>query len=310
MITLNSERGLQRIESWDDITSTPGFKTHVDPKTVKLKEIIGSYTFDVLIPCGLSACQQPHANGFLVVAEDGRVTNLGRICGKRHFSVEFTQMSRVYLAAVRAQQNREFLGEVKHRLPSITADVAAMRSDQYGAGWINTRINHLTGKSAALPAPIVNAVRQAIRRGDGALVIERAATQEERDDRAAAVDVKGLEHMRRRTLTAVEDRVGQLDGFTALAPSNGLRDILGAIEPFLATLADADIDSLPDKQLRELSKAGGELEPNLERLRSVITAGKRLLVRQNLQQLSRFLVKREDIKAFDLFLRDLPQPES
>lgn len=307
MITLNSERGLQRIESWDDILSTAGFTTHVDPKTVKLKEIIGSYTFGTMIPCGLSTCQQPHANGFLVVSADGRVTNLGRICGQRHFSVEFTQMSRIFLAAVRAQNNREFLWEVKNRLPTITAEVSVTRSEQYGASWINTRINQLIGRSGSLPAPIVNAVRQAIRRGDGLLVTQRAATTEERD--AATLDVKGLEHMR-RSLNFVEDHVGQLDGFAALATGNGLKEIVGAIEQFAGVLAEAQIDSLPDKQLRELSKIASELEPNLTRLRTMISAGRRLLVRQNIQQLSKFLVKREDIRAFDLFLRDLPQQEA
>lgn len=306
MITLNTERGLVRIASWDDIESVPGFSANIDPKTVKLKEIIGSYTFDALIPCGLSTCHQPHGNGFLVAAADGRVTNIGRICGKRHFLVEFTQMSRVYLAAVRAQQNREFLGELKNRLPNITADLAVVRGDQHGAGWINTRVNQLTGKSASLPTPIVNAVRQAIRRGDGTLVIERAATMQEREDRSAAVDVKGLEHMRRNVSFVVEESVGQLDGFAALAPGNRLRDIVVAIETFLSALADVDVDNLPDKQLRELSKVGGELDANLERLRTVIAAGTRLLVRQNIQQLARFATSRAETQLFDRFLRELP----
>lgn len=305
MITLNSERGFQRIESWDDILSTPGFTTHVDPKTVKLKEIIGSYSFGTLIPCGLSTCQQPHANGFLVVAADGRVTNLGRICGQRHFSVEFTQMSRIFLAAVRAQNNREFLWEVKNRIPTITAEVSAIRGDQYGASWINARINQLTGKSGSLPTPIVNAVRQASRRGDGALMTQRKAEKDEREALAAATEVTGFDR-RNRISNFVEVQVGQLDGFAAIAAGNGLKEIVGSIEPFVAALAEADISALPDKQLRELAKIGGELEPNLARFRAVVAAGRRLLVRQNIQQLAQFLVKREDIRAFDLFLRDLP----
>lgn len=305
MITLNSERGLVRIASWDDIESVPGFTADIDPKTVKLKEIIGSYTFDALIPCGLSTCHQPHGNGFLVAAADGRVTNIGRICGKKHFDVEFTQMSRVFLAAVRAQQNREFLLELKHRLPNITAEVAAFKAGECGAAWINTRINQLTGKSGSLPTPIVNAVRQAVRRGDGALTIQRAATKEEREALAAAADVTGLER-RNRISDFVEVQVGQFDGFAALAPGNGLRDVLGAIEPFLATLSEAEIDSLPDKQLRELSKAGSELEPNLERLRTVIGVGKRLLVQQNVQQLSQFATSSAESRLFATFLRDLP----
>lgn len=306
MITLNSERGLVRIASWDDIESVPGFTADIDPKTVKLKEIIGSYTFDALIPCGLSTCHQPHGNGFLVAAADGRVTNIGRICGKRHFSVEFTQMSRVFLAAVRAQHNREFLGELRNRLPTIATEVTTIKTEQHGAAWINTRVNQLTGKSTALPTPIINAVRQAVRRGDGTLIIERAATKQEREERSAAVDVKGLEHLRRNVPFVIEESVGQLDGFSALTPGNGLREILGAIEPLLAALSEADIGNLPDKQLRALSKVGGELDVNLERLRSIVAAGRRLLTRQNIQQLARFPTNRNETQLFSLFLRELP----
>lgn len=306
MITLNSERGFVRIASWDDIESVPGFTADIDPKTVKLKEIIGSYTFDALIPCGLSTCHQPHGNGFLVVAADGRVTNIGRICGKKHFDVEFTQMSRVFLAAVRAQQNREFLGELKNRLLGITTEVATIRTEQHGAAWINTRVSQLTGKSTALPMPLINAVRQAVRRGDGTLVIERAATKQEREERSAAMDIKGLEHLRRNVPFVVEEPVGQLDGFTALAPGNGLREILGVIEPFLTALAETDIENLQDKQLRELSKVGGELDANLERLRSIVAAGRRLLTRQNIQQLTPFATSSADKRLFSAFLRDLP----
>ncbi|MBP6749745.1 MAG: hypothetical protein KA144_08900 [Xanthomonadaceae bacterium] len=172
MITLNSERGLQRIESWDDILSTPGFTTHVDLRTVKLKEIIGSY-------------------------------------------------------------------------------------------------------------------REAL---------------------AAATEVTGLDR-RNRISGFVEVQVGQLDGFAAIAAGNGLKEIVGSIEPFVATLAEANIDTLSDKQLRELPKIGGELEPNLARLRVVAAAGRRLLVRQNIQQLAQFLMMREDIRAFGLFVRDLPPQE-
>lgn len=66
-----------RIESWDDIVSRPGFLATVDPKAVKLKEIIGSYSFDTFIPCGLSTCHLPHGTGFLVVTDSGNETSIG-----------------------------------------------------------------------------------------------------------------------------------------------------------------------------------------------------------------------------------------
>jgi len=303
MITLNTEKGLVRIDQWDDIESRPGFTPMADPKTIKLREIIGRYIFPFDIPCGLSNCRTPHKHGFLVAATDGRETNIGRDCGKREFGTDFKSLSRVFVAAERAQRNRLFLWEVKHRLPTIEAEVITLRSGEYGAAWIHPRVNQLTGKSLALPTPIVNAVRQAIRRGDGALTIERTATKEERE--AAAVDIRGLEHMR-RNLNFVEDRVGQLEGFGVLAPGNGLREILMIVEPFLSTLADANIDSLPDKQLRDLSKVGGELDANLERLRTLVSAGRRLLLRPNIQQLAAFATTRSDTQLFERFLRELP----
>jgi len=304
VITLNTEKGLVRIESWDDIVLRPGFLATVDPKTVKLKEIIGSYSFDTFIPCGLSTCHQPHGTGFLVATDSGNETNIGRICGKRHFSVEFSQMSRIFLGRVRAQQNRELLWQLKSRLYTIASEVAALRTEPLGAAWIHPRISRLTGASVGLPQPIINAIREAIRR-DGTLMRERAATQEERERQAAATQIAGLQR-RERIAAFVAERVGQLEGFAALAPGNSLRDSLGAIEPFLSALEAADIDSLAEKDLRELAKAGGELDSNLERLRTLVAAGRRLLTRANLQQLYQFLSLRSDSQSFERFLRDLP----
>lgn len=79
-----------------------------------------------------------------------------------------------------------------------------------------------------------------------------------------------------------------------------------AIEPFLSALDAADIDSLADKDVRKLAKVGGTLDANLERLRKVVAAGRRLLTRTNLRQLAQFLSHRSDRQSFERFLRDLP----
>ncbi|TXI49647.1 MAG: hypothetical protein E6Q50_07250 [Lysobacter sp.] len=62
-------------------------------------------------------------------------------------------------------------------------------------------------------------------------------------------------------------------------------------------------------RLTALSKIGGELEPNLVLLRVVVVARRRLLVRQKIQQMAQFFMMREDIRVFDLLLRDLPPQE-
>src|SRR3546814_14768361 len=89
-------------------------------------------------------------------------------------------MSRVFLKDLRAQQNREFLWELKHRLPSVTAEIDALKSQPYGANWIHLRISRLLGNSGSLPSSLTNAVRQTARSGTGATVIERARSAERR----------------------------------------------------------------------------------------------------------------------------------
>ena len=72
MITLNSDNGLVLVERWNDITTRPGFDGNLDPTAVELESILGSYVFRDSIICGLSSCRQPHGNGYLVKANNGR----------------------------------------------------------------------------------------------------------------------------------------------------------------------------------------------------------------------------------------------
>lgn len=306
MITLNGEKGFARIESWDDVLSRPGFTIDIDPKTVKLKAIIGSYSFDNYLPCGLSTCHQPHGNGFLVVTDDGRETNIGRICGKTHFSVDFVQMSRVFLEDLRAQQNRERLWELKHRLPYVNQEISALKQDPFGASWIHFRVSNLLGSSATLPSSITNVVRQMARSDNGALVIERARTKEEREASAGSSQIVGLDRRGPNDLY-VQEQVGQLVGFAALAAENSLRTILtDTLEPFISTLTSSDIDNLSNKDLRALSRAGSDFDNLLERLRTAVALGKRLLRRSNIQQLLQYATSQSDKRLIQLFINDLP----
>src|SRR5688572_33182359 len=94
MITLNTDRGLVKVESWQEIIELPGFDSALDPLQHELKEIIGHYQFGDNIKCGLSNCHTPHMTGYVVATKSGPVTNIGQVCGKKYFGVEFTHLSR------------------------------------------------------------------------------------------------------------------------------------------------------------------------------------------------------------------------
>lgn len=306
MITLTTDKGIVRIESWDDILSRPGFLQSVDPKAIKLKNIIASYDFEAMVPCGLANCHQPHGKGFLVVTECGHETNLGNVCGKKNFSVTFTRMKHAHLNELRAQENREALHAAQSRLDGMREEVAALRGGDHGATWIHGRVSLLLGKRVGLPSSVTALVRDLSRRPDGAIFSDKAVSQADQADRQAAQEVAGLD--RRAPLQRFERvRVGNLDGHIALQPNLCLREIVVlTIEPFLESISNVDIDKLSQHALRKLAKSAGEWNSTIQRLRDAVTAGTRLLTKANITQLKGSLSDRKDRAALQEFIDALP----
>ena len=156
MITLNNGRELIRIDKWQDVLDLPGYTEIVDPATVRLKDIIGNYVERDPVLCGLSTCRQPHGRGYLVVAEDGRVTNIGHVCGKNTFSVEFQAM------ANRFNQTLPFgatgqLSAVNKTLADYGASILALNATQTQSAkdtldWRQAMFQTLKTKAASISA--------------------------------------------------------------------------------------------------------------------------------------------------------------
>lgn len=58
MITLNTDKGIVKIETWDEVIERPGYVSNLDSTTEKLKEIIGNYVFKEKVNCGLKKCRK------------------------------------------------------------------------------------------------------------------------------------------------------------------------------------------------------------------------------------------------------------
>ncbi|MEF9443407.1 hypothetical protein OWT26_25875 [Burkholderia sp. 1A5] len=107
LITINTDKQLIRVDTWDAILERAGFTNDLDPKQHELKAIIGRYAFRDKLRCGLSSCHTPHNRGYIVVTKSGLETNIGKDCGKTHFGVDFNDMSRQFERDVTEKENRE-----------------------------------------------------------------------------------------------------------------------------------------------------------------------------------------------------------
>ena len=54
MITIKSDRGWENPQSWDDVTSIPGYVSEIGPKVSELFAVIGKYSESVRKVCSIS----------------------------------------------------------------------------------------------------------------------------------------------------------------------------------------------------------------------------------------------------------------
>lgn len=301
MITLNTEKGLVRLETWDDVVSRPGFVANLDPSTTKLENILGNYTLFPFIPCGLTTCHTAHGIGYLVVTSDGRETNIGQHCGRKYFGVEFKRLAKAYDQEQRNQNRREMLVALQHRLPGIEARVATLMDGPLGARWINRHASALIDPVKGLPATVTNIMGGLVRRRTGTLTRSRIATKEDLDlMRAQRQRIQPGENY-------VEEVVGQIEGVSALFKENDLRRLLVINLADLDTIKGTDVENMKDKALKDLAKWSESIDPTLAQVEEVVAAGRRLLTQANLQPLFEFTTRREDRQTLATFLADLPQ---
>lgn len=181
MITLNNDKELVRIKSWEDISTRAGFCPDLDPAQNPLKTIIGRYVFGDQVRCGLKNCHTMHNHGYIVTSENGQETNIGKDCGKRYFSVDFEQAKRLFDRKMNAIENREILWDLWRRLAAIEENISRLRAGEKGADWVykNCRALQDAGK---VPVQITRQMAKFIKNQSGWFLLEREATAQEAED--------------------------------------------------------------------------------------------------------------------------------
>lgn len=300
MITLNTDKGLVRIDSWEDIISRPGFVIDLDPGTIELKAIIGSYLFRDHVKCGLSSCHQPHGRGYLVTTKDGRETNIGKDCGKKHFSVDFEQMRNAYDRDLRNKERREKLESLLDRVPRYLDIIADLRSGPLGADSLYKDLQALTIRGRGVPDVIVERVMQMARARNGRISIQRQATDSEIEN-LEAIQGKKIERP-----YYLDEEIGYLSGISALYPEHNLKDML--IRDVLGTfhrLQKVQIAALNDAELLKFSKWADELEGKLSRVRRTMSEAKALLSPANISKLEALAQDKNEKRVFSKFTSKL-----
>lgn len=300
MITLNSERGLVDIATWDDVLQLPAFRKDVDPSEHQLDAIIGRYMFRDKVNCGLSNCHQPHGRGYIVTTKAGITTNIGKDCGRKHFGVDFETTSRKFDRDITEKQNRDRLNSFVFSIEEIESRVKDIRSQHKGADWVYKHTRPLVNATKGCPEEVVRRLRAMVKTGGNSLSNEREASNSEIEQEEARTGRK----IKRPHI--VTEHVADIEGVQALYPNNDVRALLiDDLATTLGKLSDTNVDALTYNELRNWTKWLDTVESTLERAEAAVGFGRQLLTPVNLEPFYTVLTKRDEKDLFRKFLSTL-----
>lgn len=300
MITLTDERGLiYSPKSWDEILDIPGYVRGLDPAKYKLKAVIGSYHLKD-IHCGLS-CNAEHDKGVIAQFHGGAVTNVGHICGKKHFDVDFTTFTNQYNRDVVAKTYRDLLSTFSFQLDDLEEEISELRNSDFGIDWIYKTSQNLINNGKECPDDLVRAIQVMIRSRSNVLQKEREATDAE---------IKAAELSQRRRLNRphyVQEDIAVISGLHVLYKENDLKDLaVIEIEENIKTFKKLIIDNLTHSELARWAKWVSSVESTKDKVKVSMQAGINLLKSSNLYPFKEILSEDDSVK-FAKFLKRLPK---
>src|SRR5690606_2505928 len=109
-----------------DFLRIPGYEQTINFSKFsgcRLGIMLTDYAFDKAneTQCGISGCKQKHQRGFIVGTDDGKVTNIGKDCGKTHLGLDFSRARKEFNYSRKADSNRT-------TITTVIADIAAQQS--------------------------------------------------------------------------------------------------------------------------------------------------------------------------------------
>lgn len=277
MIRLSEDgKTFVEIDCWEDLLARPGFRQKLDPGEFELKQIIGQYSISPKQPCGIKSCGTKHNRGYLVTASGGVETNIGNVCGKRIFGVDFTLHQRVFKRELNAQRYREGISAAQKRIDSIEEQVRNLCEGEYMADWCYGKMH--AQLTRLFPERISRPLTERARRSNPTVSREIQLTEDERET--------GTTGGRSRYRTEV---IFTISGISAVTEYKRLRTILREhLGKELSAFREID-SSLEDfESLKRWHNWINKIDRRLQEAEGIIEDCNRFLVPSNIVRIRNY----------------------
>lgn len=302
MITINTAKGLIKVETWEDIQSRFGFVKNLNPKEHELDSIIGRYVFPEKAHCGLSHCHRPHARGYIVATKDGHETNIGKDCGKRIFGVEFELLARKFDRDMAEKENREILWSFHSQVAGLEANISALRRAEKGADWVHKNTQILLNRSLKCPSEVVHQLTAMAKNKSNILSKQHEATESE------IKDLEAIQLKRLRRPYYVNEELAEIAGIEALYSENDIRSlVIFELEQKLKQFKMTNIDLMTFEELSKWKKWTSSTTITMQKAIDAVEYGRRLLIPTNLEPLLKVITLGPDRILFRSFIESLKE---
>lgn len=268
MILLGSDRRLVAVKSWEEVTEINGYTECVDYNENKLKELLGQYTLKEKPKCGLKGCRTPHNRGYIAQFQDNSITNIGNVCGKKHFGVVFDQVKSTFQQEYNASEYRAEIAAFKNRIAAHENKIEFLRSgDKQGEYCISQIKPHST---RLYPQETLDRLH------------DRAKTKQGEIVRVRELSEKELESLPEGTPRFVETKIGSINGISALKNFKKLQTLLEVdLGSEISVFKTLNEESLEFKVLKRWYKWTTDVPKKISEAESIIEECNRFLLPSN-----------------------------
>jgi hypothetical protein len=122
-------------KSFEEMSERAAFRAPIDPHQHKLTDVLTEYSFNRLVPCGLSSCRTDHRYGFLVRTASGVETNIGNVCGRIYFGDDFVTAQSVHRRQVARRDALRTIAALRQQRSAIESRITQMVDGDFGIKW-------------------------------------------------------------------------------------------------------------------------------------------------------------------------------
>lgn len=142
----HSKGPIETPKSFEEMSERAAFRAPIDPNLHKLTDVLTEYSFNRLVPCGLSSCRTEHRYGFLVRTASGVETNIGNVCGRNHFGDDFVNAQSVHRRQVARRDALRTIATLRQQRAAIEARLTTLVSGDFGVKWTRKVRKFLEGR--------------------------------------------------------------------------------------------------------------------------------------------------------------------